>query len=174
VNVSFDAATNFCKWISQEGRLPTEKEWERAARGIHGFKYPWGGSALTKKRANVRFDDSVNPALMPVKQLPDGAAPQEKPGLEIYDLLGNAAEWCGDIYEAGTDDAADGPGVGKNHAIRGGSYFLPDDHECRATWRANVADKGALDVGFRMVVPVSGEAPAAPESNPDAPQNEPK
>lgn len=145
VMVSWEQAAAFCRWLN--GELPSEQQWERAARGTDGRPYPWGEGELDVRHANLRF--SALGQLAPVAALADGATP-----LGIQQLLGNAAEWCRDEYGPGAGDDSSTPGVQERwHVIRGGSFKDPPA-AARAMMRANCAPEGADDVGFRVAIPV--------------------
>lgn len=81
-------ADAYCRWLGK--RLPTELEWERAARGSDGRLWPWGDSKPSPKNANLAFDDTVEGVLLPADSLPDGASPMPE---NVYNLVGNVWEW---------------------------------------------------------------------------------
>jgi len=86
VNVTFDEASQFATWAQK--RLPTENEWEKAARGTKGFKFPWGDNP-DAKRANVYDNpDAQQHHLMPVASFPEGKSP-----FGPVNMCGNAWEW---------------------------------------------------------------------------------
>ncbi|MEI6180663.1 MAG: SUMF1/EgtB/PvdO family nonheme iron enzyme [Chloroflexales bacterium] len=90
VGVSWFEAVAYCRWLSKQTgiafRLPTEAEWEKAARGPDGLLWPWGNT-WDAKRANSSESGLNQP--MPVGQYPDGASPYG-----ALDMAGNAWEWC--------------------------------------------------------------------------------
>lgn len=146
--VSWNDANAFCKWRGQ--RLPTEAEWEKAARGPNGLEFPWGNQ-WDEKRTNTGDNEDWEEGVAPVGAYKDNASPYG-----IYDLSGNAWEWVADWYEpyAGSTYKSDDFGR-TNKVIRGGggglghysiSYFFRG-----ATRHYAAPDMQAEDVGFRCV-----------------------
>jgi formylglycine-generating enzyme required for sulfatase activity len=156
VNVSWSDAVAYCEWLSEEHwgkyRLPTEAEWERAARGgLEGKKYPWGDE-ITQEKAN--YDESL--IFMPIE-----VGSYEPNAFGLYDVVGNVCEWCEDWYsetyykeckEKGIVDDPPGPESGINRVYRGGSFFDADKN-CRVSTRFRGEPDLPLDhIGFRVVM----------------------
>ncbi|MCY4187870.1 MAG: SUMF1/EgtB/PvdO family nonheme iron enzyme [Bryobacterales bacterium] len=114
-NVDWEDARAFCAW--QGKRLPTEAEWERAARGgLEGARYPWGNGK--PDRGKARYATPLGPG--PVGQHPANA-------FGLHDMAGNVAEWCQDWFERAyyeSSPAANprGPSDGMYRIVRGGAW----------------------------------------------------
>ena len=149
VSISFADASEYSKWLGPDFDLPTEQEWEWAAKGSENRSYPWGNDPPAPESVKMKIFAPVAGGIgptVPVGQLEKGKTP-----LGVRHLLGNAAEWCRDLYTPGHHENAETTGAAKLHAIRGGSYRSPPAGPVRITWRANAPDSGANDVGVRIV-----------------------
>ena len=121
-SVSWFDAVDFCTWISKEWgaavRLPTEAEWEFAARGgLEQKLYPWGDAPVTDR---PRYSESW-------REGPEPIAQSEPNGYGLYDMCENVHEWCSDWYDPGYYTASpaenpQGPPTGTRRASRGGAW----------------------------------------------------
>ena len=150
VNVSWRDAQAFCEAVG--GRLPTEAEWEYAARGGTTTVYPWGDE-FDPKRVNADGKGNVlerDEGFTSVKS-------HQPTGIQwkLYGMLGNAAEWTADWYAPYTPEAmtdSKGPAQGSDRVVRGGS-FSDTKHRVRTSARASMKPAPGTDVGFRCIVP---------------------
>ena len=144
VQVSWNDSSAYCKWAGR--RLPTEAEWEMAARGTDGRMYPWGNTAPNKNLLN--FDMQVGHST-DVGSYPGGASPYG-----ALDMLGNAYEWVNDWYDPGYYDKSpakdpQGPGSGSFRVIRGGAWNYGLDWT-RTTSRSELDPAASVEtLGFR-------------------------
>lgn len=137
-HVSWYGADAYCKYV--EARLPTEAEWEYAARGTDGRMYPWGNFPPDPSRAVFKSDDFNN--LKPVDALPDGASP-----FGIFAMAGSMWEWTADWYDAkyySVSPSVDPTGPESTYRVaRGGSW--PNNNEAD---RIRSANRQALEPNF--------------------------
>ena len=147
--VSWPEAKAFCDWLSKRSgkkfALPSEAQWEKAAKGYSHRVYPWG------ENYDGSQSGTPNTTYAPVASKPTDMSP-----FGVLDMAGNALEWCADWYDAqayvkGTAVDPTGPNVGEERVLRGcGWNFDPDTFRC--SYRSHMApDERAVQVGFRVV-----------------------
>ena len=151
VNVNWQEAMDYAAWLG--GTLPTETQWEFAARGIDGREFPWGDEAPTCERANY---SRCRRTVVAVKSYETGATPED-----IYDLAGNVMEWCRDWYApyeptGQTDPTGPPESVSSARVLRGGS-FGDRPRDLRAALRSYIYPNNRFDfLGFRVAWVGSG------------------
>ncbi len=183
VNVTWYQAMAYCAWLTErlrrhqglrdcpilpdgwEARLPTEAEWEYAARGNSERRYPWGSEPPDPGRAN--YDETKLDAPSPVGVFPGGATPEG-----VQDLAGNVWEWCLDGYSEDfyarcqaegevANPCATAP-AGSSRVLRGGSFGV-ESWNLRAAFRNRSRPENRIrNIGFRCVLGVRAQPPIDP------------
>ena len=151
VEITWYDAMAYAAWLG--GSLPTEAQWEFAARGTEGRTYPWGEQSPACDRAN--FKGCEPDGLKPVKTVRDeGKTPEG-----VYDLAGNVWEWCRDSfaeYPRGEQKNPLGPPSGSERVSRGGSFHSTPE-VLRGAHRHSFGTLDAVPfIGFRVVWPTAG------------------
>jgi serine/threonine-protein kinase len=162
VNVSWHNAVAYCEWLSEKTghpyRLPTEAEWEKAARGTDGQQFPWGDE-WDESRGNTA--EGGPGATTPVGQYsPDGDSPYG-----LADMAGNVWEWCADWFQAYEGNRFPDNAYGEEYKVLRGGSWGRGARIARCSSRLNVApDVFNDDIGFRCVVRVAPSSPPSSDS----------
>lgn len=143
--VSWSDATAYCEWVG--GRLPTEAEWEKTARGTVGQVFPWGDEQISNEY--LSFDPGE---IQPVGSFPKGASPYG-----ALDMSGNVSEWVydwfdEDYYSERPLSNPTGPNTGETHAMRGGTSTSGGISAFRTSGRDFFWDVSTDFIGFRCVM----------------------
>jgi len=147
VRVSWNDAQAYCSWV--ERRLPTEAEWEKAARGENGNIYPWGNSSPMPNMLNYNQNKGNT---KPVGTYPDGVSV-----FGAYDMSGNVWEWVIDwyqeyYYQDSIFENPVGPPNGDGRVMRGGSWFTGEVGIRSAYREWGYQDGSYWSTGFRCVI----------------------
>ena len=172
--VTVEQAERFCSWIG--GHLPTEYQWEKAARGTDGRIYPWGSEEPDYENALANIPNYVDENgygndLFEVGSFPKGESPYG-----LMDMAGNVWEWTNTWYSTNyyqtlqaeaelsgtTVSNPVGPENGSSRVMRGGSCASTEVNNfaayMRAAGRSYLSQSSSYYVGFRCIVPDTGDA----------------
>jgi eukaryotic-like serine/threonine-protein kinase len=147
IYVSWVGALAYCQWA--DAKLPTEAQWEKAARGTDGRLFPWGDNTSASALANFASQDTVVTG-----NYPQGVSPYG-----VLDMAGNVLEWVNDRFQAGYYSLSPyenpiGPAGTDRRVIRGGAWHHTDLSALRVVARASLKESyTGNDIGFRCVVP---------------------
>lgn len=145
ININWYEARDYCKWVG--GDLPTEAQWEKAARGTDGRRYPWGDFEPNKSKANYNQNEGDTMSV--------GSYSQNVSPYGAMDMAGNVWEWTldwyADSYNPSDTDNPSGPTAGQFRTIRGGCWY----YEATFIRSAHRSKQNPLyryyNVGFRCV-----------------------
>jgi formylglycine-generating enzyme required for sulfatase activity len=162
VNVSWHDAQTYCRWLSQATgkpfRLPSEAEWEKAARGLYANLYPWG---YKWEAGRCNTQEAGNNSTSPVGHFKGDVSPYR-----VLDLAGNVFEWTGTLWsnadrglspfrypyspDDGREELAKSGKI--SCVVRGGSFLRPHRYARCASRMHYVSTQRMIDIGFRLAI----------------------
>lgn len=158
INVSWnDITQKYIPWLNQQTgkryRLPTEAEWEYAARAGGESAYPWGGNSLNCNQANYGYDSEECKASNKTKIVGSHAAN----AWGLYDMVGNVLEWVqdcygSDYYRSSAASDPQGPSSGTYRLLRGGSWNNYSKSVRSASRSRLIPDSRSYGIGFRLAL----------------------
>ncbi|MEV7606012.1 formylglycine-generating enzyme family protein [Paenarthrobacter sp. NPDC089322] len=161
VHISHNDALAYCQWAGR--RLPTEAEWEYAARGgLQGARYAWGNELTPGRKHQCNIWQGDFPRNNTTEDRHLGTAPVKSfpaNGYGLYEVAGNVWEWCSDwflpkYYRNSPAENPQGPTIGAGRVMRGGSYLCHDSYCNRyrvAARTSNTPESSSGNCGFRTV-----------------------
>ncbi len=160
INVDWGMAKAFCEW--REARLPTEAEWEKAARGENGFVYPWG-DAFSCHKGNFDDEEKIDGYFVPGGPncdgfediAPVGSFPSGASSYGVLDMAGNVWEWVNSLsspYPYNKDDGRESSNSSNMRSMKGGAFTANDYYSRSSNRRQDTPIASNDNTGFRCAL----------------------